>query len=265
MTLNKDFIFKHIRETKYPLWALYVLQNYRRVPVMFYGGDDFKDDETIDGKIEKSINRLANALNDFPPEAVLCIELKNSKTANGSGVIGPFDFKNVSKEQAENEPAQPSGFGFINPPAGWVSEQYLNGKLEELKAENKRELGELILQQRTREFEERMEREKKELADLRKELNDEKKKYESNTGAAAETLAGAAKIIIGQLFPNLGIGPAQAPAQLEGTNDNQLPEATQPTADPKYKAVEEFAQFLYNYPGITLERLTQLKEEVQNG
>lgn len=265
MTLNKDFIFKHIRETKYPLWALYILQNYRRVPIMFYAGDDFKDDETIDGKIEKSINRLANALNDFPADAVLSIELKNAKTANGSGIIGPFEFRNVTKEQAENtEPAQPSGFGFINPPAGWVSEQYLNGKLEELKAENKRELGELMLQQRTKEFEERMEREKKELAELRKELNDEKKKYDSNTGAAAETLAGAAKIIIGQLFPGLGIAQPQA-AQLAGAQPNELPEAAQPTNDPKYKAVEDFAQFLYNHPGITPERLAELKKEVQNG
>lgn len=270
MRLNKDFIFKHIRETKYPLWALYLVQNYRRVPLAFYNGDDFADDEKAEGKCEKSCIRLANTLQDFPPEAVLSIDLKNAKSANGSGILGPFEFVNMSKEDAEttSTPQQQfAGFGFANPPAGWVSEQVLQAKLDELRAENKREINELIFKQRVTDFEERVARERKELDELRRELRDEKKKYDSGTGKVAQCLAGAGKIMLGQLFPGLGIDTAEAAQELAGAQQ-QLPQNTQaPTAkqprDKKYLAIERLAEMLYTSPYVTEERIASLSDGIK--
>lgn len=275
MRLNKDFIFKHIKDTKYPLWALYLVQNYRRVPLAFYNGDDFTDDEKTEGKTEKSCIRLASTLEDFPADAVLSIDLKNAKTANGSGILGPFEFVNMSKEDADNQqqqsaPAQFSGLGFAQPPAGWVSEQVLNAKLDEMRAENERKINELIFKQRERDFEERMARERKELDELRRELRDEKKKYDSNTGKVAQTLAGAAKIVIGDLFPGLGIDKTEAAAQLAGANQPELPETAQPaqpspsaTADPKYKAIERLAEMLYKSENVTEAQVTNLTKGIE--
>lgn len=276
MRLNKDFIFKHIRETKYPLWALYLVQNYRRVPLAFYNGDDFADEEKPEGKCEKSCSRLANTLDDFPAEAVLSIDLKNAKSANGSGILGPFEFVNMSKDDAETvAPAQPqqfAGFGFTQPPNGWISAEVLQAKLDEMRAENERKINELIFKQRERDFEERMQRERKELEELRKELKDEKKKYDSGTGKVAQCLAGAGKIMLGQLFPGLGIDTAEAAQELAGAQaQQQLPQNTQAAAaqaqtvptDNKYKAVERLAEFLYTSPGVTEQQVISLSEGIK--
>lgn len=256
MKLYKDFIFKHIKDTKYPLWALYLVQNYRRVPLAFYNGDDFVEDEKIEGKTEKACIRLASTLQDFPADAVLSIDLKNAKTANGSGILGPFEFVNVSKEDAQINAMPGSNFanvpgliGLPAAPAGYVSEETLNGKLEALRVENEKRINDIIFKQREKDFEEKMERERQELKDLRKELNDEKKKYESNTGAAAETLIFALKKIAAEFFPQLKQQAAPA-AALQGVN---TPKEQAPTVDPtdgKYKAVEELATRLYDNPNI---------------
>ena len=37
--LTRDYITNHIRQTKYPCWALFVVQNYKRIPLYFYNGD----------------------------------------------------------------------------------------------------------------------------------------------------------------------------------------------------------------------------------
>lgn len=274
MRLNKDFIFKHIKDTKYPLWALYLVQNYRRIPLAFYNGDDFAEDEKTEGKCEKSCIRLASTLQDFPADAVLSIDLKNSKTANGSGVLGPFEFVNMSKDDADNQQqpaAQFSGFGFAQPPAGWVSEQVLNAKLDELRAENERKINELIFKQREKDFEERMARERKELEELRKELKDEKKKYDSGTGKVAQSLAGAAKIVLGQMFPGLGFDNSETAAELAGAQQGALPEAQAPTSAPpsaqsdsKYKAIEHLAELLYNNPDVTEEQIKSLSAGINN-
>ena len=272
MKLTKDYIFKHIRETKFPLWSLYIVQNYKRIPLMHYNGDDFCDDDKIDTKIEKSLQRLSSVLSsDFPVEAVLSIELKTSKTANGSGVIGPVEFCNVTKEESENAVSAQqnfNGFGFAQPPAGWVSESVLNGKLEELKVENTRQINELLFKQRERDFNEKMNREQAELAALKKELADEKKKYESNTGAAAETLVFAIKKILGELFPNLKLSNAAAESaknismtagQLSGP---ETPKQSQPMTG-KEKAVSSLADFLFENPNINEKDVNVIMTEIK--
>ena len=53
MKLYKDYIFKHIEETKFPLWGLYLVQGYKRVPIMFYAGDNFTESDMPEEKAKK--------------------------------------------------------------------------------------------------------------------------------------------------------------------------------------------------------------------
>lgn len=247
MKLTKDYIVNHIRETKYPCWSLFVMQNYKRVPIMHYNGEDFTSDDDASAKAEKAVACLDGALQSIPPDTLLCIELRSSKGANGSqGTLGPFEFYNYNKDDApgQQQPQQQAatfgGFGFPQPPAGWVSEEILNARLEGIEAKHEQRVNEIILKQREKDFEERRNRELREIAELRKELNDEKKKYESNTGAAAETLVFAIKKILGELFPQLPF--SQQPAQLSGAPAAMGDDTPQ---DPKYNAVEKLANYLY--------------------
>lgn len=268
MKLFKDYIFKHIEETKFPLWGLWLVQGYKRVPVMFYSGDNFTDSDTPEDKAKKAIQRLTVALEDLPADAVLSIELKNSRTANGSGIIGPFEFVNHSRDDEQTATSAP-GFGQFPglvglpaPPAGYVSEETLNGRLEALRVANERQINDLIFKQREADFKERMARERAELKEMRKELNDERKKYESNTGAAAETLVFAAKKILGELFPGLKAATAQAatPAQLGAAE----PAPEQPTHDPKYNAIERLANALYENPNINENDIQSILDKLTN-
>ena len=69
MRLTKDYIINHIRRTKYPLWSLYVIQNYKKIPIIYYVGDDFSDDDTIEAKIEKSIKKPRSTVSEYAPQA----------------------------------------------------------------------------------------------------------------------------------------------------------------------------------------------------
>ena len=242
MKLTKDAIFQHLRQTGYPLWTLCVLQNYRRLHIMSYNGDDFSDDEKPAAKIEKSLSRLQTILETFPPEMLFTIELKNSKTANGNGVIGPLEFvnNNGTMEEPAAIGAMPAQLGTV--PPGFVSEQYLNGKIEELKAENQKAINDLVFKYREEQFLDHMKRKEQELADLEKEMKDEKKKYESQVGKWADTLGTALQGIITKFVPAL----QQQPAAL-GSAEQSQPATEQQATDPKYKAVEQFANELYNH------------------
>lgn len=249
--LTRDYITNHIRQTKYPCWALFVVQNYKRIPLYFYNGEDFEEGDTAEGKAEKAVTRLSSILHDYTADAHLSIDLKSSKGANGSqGTIGPLEFTNRDKDDAPAMPTAPQGFGgfgFIQPPAGWVSEETLNGKLEAMKAENEQRVNEILFKHKEDAFKEQCRRERRELEEMRKELQDERKKYESNTGAAAETLVFAVKKILGELFPQLPFAQAATttPPQLSGAPAQERPN------DPKYSAVEVLANALYSDPNLT--------------
>lgn len=267
--LTRDYIENHIRQTKYPCWGLFVIQNYKRIPLYFYNGEDFEDSDTADSKAEKAVNRLQLILHDYPADARLSIDLKSSKGANGTqGTIGPLEFTNRDKGDELATPTAPQqgfgGFGgFIQPPAGWVSEETLNGKLEAIRAENEQRVNEILFKHKEDAFKEQCRRERRELEEMRKELQDERKKYESNTGAAAETLVFAVKKILGELFPQLPFAQAAAttPAaqpQLAGA----AAEPMQNNVDPKYRAVEILANSLYENPNLTEKDINEIAKAI---
>lgn len=243
MKLTKNAILEHIKNTGYPYWTLCIVQNYRRVHLVTYIGDDIDDKDPKEAKVEKSTARLLSTLDNFPADTLFSIELKNVKNgANGAGIIGPLEFINNNGEADGGETLGniPAQFGTV--PPGFVSEQYLNGKIEEIKAENQKQLNDLMFKFREEQFNDRVKRKEQELADLEKELKDERKKYESNVGMAAETLRSALTGIIGEFVPAL----KKQPAQLAGTEQEQPTGGEAPTTDPKYKAVEQLANELYN-------------------
>ena len=267
--LTRDYIENHIRQTKYPCWALFVVQNYKRIPLYFYNGEDFEEGDTADSKSEKAVNRLQLILHDYPADARLSIDLKSSKGANGTqGTIGPLEFTNRDKGDELATPTAPQqgfgGFGgFVQPPAGWVSEETLNGKLEAMKAENERLVNNILFKHKEDAFKEQCRRERRELEEMRKELQDERKKYESNTGAAAETLVYAVKKILGELFPQLPFGQAAATTpsaqpQLAGA----AAEPMQNNVDPKYRAVEILANSLYENPNLTEKDINEIAQAI---
>ena len=253
--LTRDYITNHIRQTKYPCWALFVVQNYKRIPLYFYNGEDFEEGDTADGKAEKAVARLASILRDYPADAHLSIDLKSSKGANGTqGTIGPLEFTNRDKDDMPTMPTAPQGFGgfgFIQPPAGWVSEETLNGKLEAMKAENERLVNNILFKHKEDAFKEQCRRERRELEEMRKELQDERKKYESNTGAAAETLVFAVKKILGELFPQLPFAQAATASAAQPQLAGAAQQGEHRPQDAKYSAVEVLANALYNDPNLT--------------
>ena len=260
MRLTRDYIINHIRETKYPCWSLFVLQAYKRVPIMHYNGEDWMADDDTGAKAEKAVARLNGALQSIPPDTLLCIELRSSKGANGTqGTLGPFEFTNNDKgdtpgsqQQPQQQAAALGGFGFVQPPPGWVSEETLNAKLEGIAVKNEQRINEILLKQREKDFEERRNRELREIAGIKKELKDERRKYESNTGAAADTLVMAVKKILGELFPALPFNKAEAqPATLSGADTSR------PT-DPKYGAVEALANAMYQDPALTEQDVNEI-------
>ena len=264
MQLTRDYIINHIKSTKYPLWTLSVIQNYKRIALMNYVGDDFGEEESSDGKIDKSISRLLAVLSDFPSDAVLAIELKSSRNANQSGIVGPIEFVNKNREEIAETPKeehQNPFFGFAAPPPGFVSEAYLNGKLEAIRAETQQQINSLIFKQKEKDFEERKKRELKEIDELRKELKDEKKKYDSNIGAASEALVFAGKKILGELFPGFGAMQGSQPA-LEGAPE-QTAEAA-PETNAKYQAVTRLANMLYESPEISETQIDGLTKSIES-
>lgn len=262
MRLTKDYIIEHIRRVKYPFWSLFVIQNYKRIPVMFYQGEDFEEKEPIEAKVEKSVRRLLSVLDDFDAGAVMSIELKTAKTANGSGIVGPLDF--VIAEQPPAQPTAPATFqGFTGAPAGFVSEEVLNSRLAGLEVANEKKINEILFKQREKDFEDKVRRERTELNELRKELNDEKKKYNSNTGQAADALVFAIKKIVAELFP----GAFPAGASVTANTQQQLagtPEAEQQQPDAKEIEINKLCNLLYNNPKVTPGEISQLTRGITN-
>ena len=259
MSFTRDYITNHIKRTHYPYWSLYVVKNYQRTHLCSYGGDDFAANDSDDAKAAKSVQRLNDLLVSFPKGGRLSIDLRSVKSgANGTGIIGPLEFENVTDEEAQSQPQQTQGLGWAAPPPGYVSESMLEGRLAKMEAENEKKMNALIFQQQQQDFATQMQREREEVERLKKEVEDDRKKYNSNTAMGAEALVMAFKKILGELAPGLGISAdnAAAPATLG--------EPQPAPVDPRATAVNEIANMLYDNPKLQVNDINAIKQQFAN-
>lgn len=243
MILTKEIIYDRIKDSGYPFWSLFLQQGFKNQShIMTYTGNDFEENDSDETKIQKSISRLDNIVTSIP-NATYIIEIKNSKTANGNGVIGPFQFSNVVKEETPVQ--QSTALSGIQ-----VSDSYLKGIEERLTNEFNLKLETFKAEEKQKQYLKELEKREEDLKAKEKELSELKKGYESSVAKTADILVLAGQKIAMHLIPNLMPGGVENPEiQLSG---NQQPESNeseeeQPT-DEKADAVNELAEYLYkNY------------------
>lgn len=251
---NKEFIFERIKDCKFPFWSLGLVQGFKNVAnVMSYYGSDFVDEDTDETKLDKAIKTLANTLSTFPPESEFVIELKNSKQANGNGIVGPFHFSNSDKPQQSESSTSVPTLGVV--PPGYVPESALKGLEDSLNRNFKTELHTLKMEFERKQREAEFARREKELDEREKELKEMKKEYDSSVAKATDVLFGVGKKIVSSFFM-----PQGAEAQQLGTM--QVPQ--QPSEpDPKADAVDDIASFLYQ--NFSIDDIRTLKRSIENG
>lgn len=229
---DKELIFERIRESGFPFWSLGLCQGFKNVAnVQQYWGANFTEDDTPETQIKKSIETLDNVIAPFPADSVFVIEILNSKNANGSGRLGPFQF---SKTPSAPEKQTTSLQGI---PDGYVPQSVLKGiednlqkqfdaKFEQFKVETERKQREADFRRREAELDER-----------EKQLKELEKGYKSDVAKTADVLLAAGKAIVNYFIPGLQSGNAAA---LQGVDNTEQPQ------DAKSKAIDELAEYLYN-------------------
>lgn len=239
-TFSKNFIFERIKDSKYPFWSLYLNQGFQnRSNVQQFFGGNFAEDDSDETKIEKSIKALQNTLSTFDDSAVFIIELKNAKTANGSGIIGPFQFQNAETVKKDSEQAAP-GLGAI--PAGYVPESMLKGIEDKINAEFNAKLERYKAESERREREAEFKRREEQLAEREKELKEQEKSYNSSVAKTADIFITIGQKLAAHFFPAADDGVAEqmvVPRQQLG--QPQTPQLN----DEKMQAVDELSEFMY--------------------
>lgn len=250
---NREFIYERIKDCKFPFWSLGLVQGFKNVAnVMSYYGSDFLDEDSDETKLDKSIKTLANTISTFPPESIFVIELKNSKQANGNGIVGPFQFSNSDKPLQSESTAPAPALGVV--PSGYVPESALKGLEESLNKNFKAELHALKMDFERKQREAEFARREKELDEREKELKEMKKEYDSSVAKATDVLFGVGKKIVSSFFMPQGA----TQEQLGAMQSNH-----QEASDEKADAVDDVASFLYqNY---TIDDIRTLKAKLQNG
>lgn len=245
-TFSKELIFDRIKDSGFPFWGLSLRQGFNnRVNVMQYWGDDFTDDDTPESQIEKSIRRLDNIVASFAadkPDCEFVIEIRNSKNANGSGIIGPLSFVNeMPKAQAPATPAppEPQKVTLAAVPEGYVPESMLKGVEERLEKQFEDKLTAYREEMERRQKEADYQRRCQELDNRERELKDLEKGYNSSVAKTSDT-AVAILQKLGQVFlPMLmpGVAPDANP---------QLGAMQPEPPDPKSEIVDAVANLLYS-------------------
>lgn len=238
---DRNFIFERIKDSKYPFWSLGLWQGFKNIAnVMQYYGDDFEDADTDDTKIEKSIARLNHTISTFPAKSIFVIEIKNAKQANGSGIIGAFQFSNSDSIQDEESEKQPApGLGQI--PAGFVPESMLKGVEDRISAEFDAKLEKYKAESERREREAEFKRREESLDEREKELKDLEKEYNSSVAKTADIFIEIGKRI-GSYFLSK-TQPAGGNVVINSQPQQQLGHPQE--VDEKMQTVDEFAEFLY--------------------
>lgn len=257
---SKDFIYERIKDSGYPFWSLGLWQGFKNVAnVMQYYGNDFEDNDTDETKIEKSIKRLSNTISTFPPQSVFVIEIKNAKSANGSGIIGAFQFSNsdTPPEPENNNMVAVPGLGQI--PAGYVPESMLKGVEDRINAEFNAKLEKYKAESERREREAEFRRREENLTEREKEIKELEKAYNSSVAKTADIFIEIGKKIAAYFFNNT-------------TADNAIINATPQTqlgqpqsVDEKEKVINDFAAYLYqNFDTQSIQHLKENLIQVQN-
>lgn len=238
-TFSKVFVFERIKDSKYPFWSLYLNQGFQnRSNVQQFFGGNFEENDSDETKIEKSIKALQNTLSTFDDSAVFIIELKNAKTANGSGIIGPFQFQNVETVKKDSEQAAP-GLGAI--PAGYVPESMLKGIEDKINAEFNAKLERYKAESERREREAEFRRREEQLAEREKELKEQEKSYNSSVAKTADVFITIGQKLAAHFFPAADDGAA---AQMLVQQQQQ--QLGQPQLnDEKMQAVDELSEYMY--------------------
>lgn len=257
---TKDFIIKRIQDSGFPCWNLSITTGFRNnVNVQSYFGADWNDDDNEATKIEKSITRLENTLSTFPADTVFVIDIRAARNANGTSIIGPFQFT-TAEQTAPEQTQQTQQLGLI--PSGYVPESMLKGleeqltknfeaKFDALKAEHQQ-------QQREFEFNNRLER----LEEREKEVKELEKSYKSDVAKGADVVVEIVKKIGAYfLMPK---GAAQDAQIISQQQLGAMQQAQQPQQqDPKETKVDEICTLLYN--NYSIEQLNDIQKQLQNG
>lgn len=232
MILTKEIIYDRIKDSGYPFWSLFLQQGFKNQShIMTYTGNDFEENDSDETKIQKSIKRLDNIVASIP-NATYIIEIKNSKNANGNGIIGPFQFTNEIKE--ETQPAQTTLSGVQ------ISDSYLKGIEERLTNEFNLKLETFKAEEKQKQYMKELEKREEDLKAKEKELAELKKGYESSVAKTADILVLAGQKIAMNLFPGL-VGEQNPEIQLSGNQQEEVEK------DEKADAVNAVAEYMYNH------------------
>lgn len=256
---SKDFIFERIKDTGYPFWSLGLWQSFKNVAnVMQYYGNDFEENDSDETKIEKSIKRLSNTISTFTPQSVFVIEIKNAKSANGSGIVGPFQFSNSdTPPEAENNNVAVPGLGQI--PAGYVPESMLKGVEDRINAEFNAKLEKYKAESERREREAEFRRREENLTEREKEIKELEKAYNSSVAKTADVFIEIGKKIAAYFFNNTTADNAI----INSTPQTQLGQPQ--SVDEKEKVINDFAAYLYqNFDTQSIQNLKENLIQVQN-
>lgn len=257
MILQKELIFDRIKDSGYYFWTLFLQQGFKNTShLMTYTGNDFEESDTHETKIEKSINRLKAIVDSFPPDAVFVIEIKNSKNANGSGIIGQLQFSNAQQAQIGAN-AQPQTT-MLN----GIPESYLKGVEDRLQKEFQISFENWKAEERKKQIEREFERREAEIAEKEKNLKELQKGYESGVAKTADVLVEAAKKIINYFMPEISSKKQASANVLSGTQQT----TKEDIKDVKADKVDEYAAYLYNNFSVNEidEKFKTLKNDVEN-
>lgn len=257
---TKDFIIKRIQDSGFPCWNLSITTGFRNnVNVQSYFGADWTDDDNEATKIEKSITRLENTLSTFPADTVFVIDIRAARNANGTSIIGPFQFTTAEQPAAEQtqQQQQTQQLGLI--PSGYVPESMLKGLEEQLTNNFQRQFDALKAehqqQQREIEFNNRLER----LEEREKEVKELEKSYKSDVAKGADVVVEIVKKIGAYFLMPKGEAQQIISQQQLGA----MQQSQQPQQDPKETKVDEICTMLYN--NYSIEELNEIQKKLQNG
>ena len=246
MHLKKQIIFKRIMQSGFPFWKLSLIRSFADVAhVHSYECENTEKETSKDEKLNASVRMLETILSDFPENAIFRIEIKNSKTANGAGVIGPLEFSNNDQEEKQTMNGL-SGFPTNYMDLGFVPSQIMDEKMKLQEDRFKNILENTLKEQDFRNREQRL---------LEKELQvkEKEKEYSNDINKAANgfLLAGMG------VMKHLGFDISG----LLGTSENE-PEKeseTKPTT-PRDYAVNRIAEKFYG--SVPDGNLSQVESEI---